>query len=426
VKSLLLIIAIALAPAALGAQPAPLTLQAALSETLERNPDLIALRLNVDTERQRPAQERFLMPPMLEAQIWQWPINAWNPVGSGIGPYMLTIEQQVPGRGKRALRQAALQAEADAAAAGIAVRARDILAEVKKAYADLYVARKGVEIYNANLILLRQFADVSNAKYATGRISQQDVLKAVVEISRLHEELVMLDERARIAEARLNTLLARPPHEPIGPLADAATDRALPSPADLQRLALERQPQLKMADTEIASAEARIAVIRSETKPDYILRGGYMAVPEGRDAITASFGITWPTARWTRGRIDAQLTESRARVAAAKAQKSAIESAIRLMVQEAWVRADAATKRASLIETSVVPQSEHTLEVSRVAYQTDRVDFLVLIDNQRVLLEARMNYYRALSDLEQARADLERAVGADLRAGVGVTASAQK
>ena len=38
----------------------------------------------------------------------------------------------------------------------------------------------------------------------------------------------------------------------------------------------------------------------------------------------------------------------------------------------------------------VIPQSQQTLEVSRVAYQTDRVDFLALIDNQRTVLDARV------------------------------------
>ena len=85
-----------------------------------------------------------------------------------------------------------------------------------------------------------------------------------------------------------------------------------------------------------------------------------------------------------------------------------------LAVQDAYVRVQAAAQRAELLRTSIVPQSEQTLEVSRVAYQTDRVDFLALIDNQRVLLDVQLAYYRAMSDLEQAFADLERAVGTDL------------
>jgi outer membrane protein TolC len=74
----------------------------------------------------------------------------------------------------------------------------------------------------------------------------------------------------------------------------------------------------------------------------------------------------------------------------------------------------AAGQRASLLRTTVVPQSENVLEVSRVGYQTNRVDFLAVVDNQRALLDARLNYFRALSDRELALADLARAVGADV------------
>ncbi len=42
------------------------------------------------------------------------------------------------------------------------------------------------------------------------------------------------------------------------------------------------------------------------------------------------------------------------------------------------------------------------------------MDFSALLDNQRAVLDAQLGYYRALSDFEQAAADLERAVGVDI------------
>jgi outer membrane protein TolC len=84
------------------------------------------------------------------------------------------------------------------------------------------------------------------------------------------------------------------------------------------------------------------------------------------------------------------------------------------MVQEALVRAQAASARVALLQTTLLPQAEQTLEVARAAYQTDRVDFLALMDDSRVRLAVRLEYYEALAALEQARVDLERAVGVDL------------
>jgi outer membrane protein, heavy metal efflux system len=392
-----------------GAQEGPpLTLQAALDEALTSNPELIALRARLEADRRRPAQERYLMPPMLEAQIWQWPLNRINPSGA---TYMFEAQQVIPGRGKRALRERLMNAEVEAGAAAIPVRARDIVGDVKRTYAEIFVARKAVEITQETVDLLRQIAEGTQVRYAAGRGSQQDILKAVVEITRLHEEEVIFVEQARLAEARLNTLLGRDPGSPLGTLAEPQEDAELPPVADLQRLAIERQPELSMALAEIAVADAAVAVARSERRRDYFVRGGYMLMPGEAGAFTAGVGITWNNAPWSRGRNDLAEEEARLGVQATRAAYDAAVNNLRLMVQEAYIRVEAAARRAALLRTSLVPQSSQALDVSRLAYQADRGEFLDIIDNQRMLAAARLGYYRALADLERARADLDRAVG---------------
>src|SRR5919197_6241063 len=74
----------------------PVTLTALLQEAAEKNPDLIALRQQINVVRQRPAQERGLNPPMAEAQIWQWPINSINPANTNM--YMFMVSQELRGR----------------------------------------------------------------------------------------------------------------------------------------------------------------------------------------------------------------------------------------------------------------------------------------------------------------------------------------
>jgi outer membrane protein, heavy metal efflux system len=394
------------------AEGTPLTVQAAIDKALRSNPQLVQLRAQFEAARIRPVQERFLMAPTFEAQIWQWPINTINPLNTNM--YMLTASQDIPGRGKRQLQQTL--AEKDAALAGnvIAVRARDIVEQVKRAYADLFVSRKAIEIHLESVDLLRQFADVSTIKYSTGRISQQDVLKSVLEISKLHQDLVMHEESEQRATAQLNTLLNRLPETPIGAIAEPPERLSLPPTEELQRRALERHPELRGAALSVERAQAAVAVADGAYKPDFTVGGGYMLMPHGHDAWTASVGITWPTARWARGRLDAQKAVATAEVEAARAEQRAMESQVRLAVHDAYIRVKSAEQQAALLRTTVVPQSQHTLEVARAAYQTDRVDLLALIDNQRELLDAQLGYFRALSDLEQARADLERAVGEDL------------
>ena len=267
---------------------------------------------------------------------------------------------------------------------------------------------------DANVALLRQFADVSTVKYAAGSSSQSDVLRAVVELSKLHEDLVMHEETAATAAARLNTLLDRDPETAIGPVTEPREQLRLPTTDALQRLALDNQPELRGARLATERAQAALAVVNRDYKPDFFVGGGYMLMPREAGAWTASIGMTWPNAPWSRGRLDAQKAEATATIDATMANARAVERHIRLAVHEAYLRVQAAGQRASLLRTTVVPQTEQAMEVSRVAYQTDRGDFLSVIDNQRTLLDAQLNYYRALTDRELALADLSRAIGSDI------------
>jgi len=175
------------------------TLASLLREALDVNPDLAALRDQIAVARQRPAQERALAPPMLEAQIWQWPINTLNPANTNM--YMFMANQDLPGRGKRDARVAIAGKDIALAETDVSIRARQIVNDIKQAYAALFIARKATDVHLASVDLLREIADAAQTRYASGRLSQQDVLKPVVELSKLHNDVIMHDEEASLATA---------------------------------------------------------------------------------------------------------------------------------------------------------------------------------------------------------------------------------
>jgi len=390
----------------------PISLRTAIDEALERNPTLVALRSQYEAVRQRPAQERFLMPPTLEAQIWQWPLGSGNPLDTDM--YMFTMRQDLPGRGKRALRASVVDKDVEQASNDIAMQAREMINQVKHTYADLFVSRQAVAVHETSVGLLRQSADLINARYGAGHGAQQDVLKTITEITKLHGDLVMLEEQAQLAEVQLNALLNRAPGSPIGEVATDVDDVALPPVEELWRVALERHPELRAAQIDMERAEATLAVANSDYKPDFMVGGGYQLMPRSAGAWTATVGMTWPNAPWSRGRLDAAQAQAVAEIATAKARQQAVTTAIATAVQQAYIRTTSARTRADLLRRSVIPQTQQVFEASRIAYQSERGEASALVENQRMLLDAQLDYYRALSDLQQAGADLERAVGADL------------
>lgn len=355
------------------------------------------------------------MPPMADAQIWQWPINTLNPANTNM--YMFMVGQDLPGRGKRNARAAVAEKDSALAAADVAIRSRQIVNEIKQAYTALFIARKASEVHLESVDLLERIADAAQSKYASGRGMQQDALKPVIELSKLHGDVIMHDQEAGLAVARLNILLNRPPESPIGPLEEPREQLLLPASSELQQLAVANQPELQRARLEIERADAEVTSARLERKPDFNVQAGYMLLPNDTDGVLAKLAVTWPNAPWSRGRIDAKVAEQSAAATAARSRERATENTVRLAVQEAYIRAQAAQDRAALFRTTILPQAGQGFDVSRAAYQADRGDFQSVLDAERSLLDFRLEYFRALADFSLALADLERAVGVELPAG---------
>lgn len=400
--------------AAQAPDPAPLTLVAAIDEALANSPVLGAARLEVEAVRQRRRQAGYLDPPTLEAQIWQWPLTSINPLDTNM--YMFTARQDIPGSGKRALRAAAADKEVNRASADIALRTRDVVNEVKQAFARVTVGRQAVVAHQARLELLRQTAELMTVRYGSGQGAQRDILASVAEMATVRDNILELEAQVQLASADLNTLLNRPPGAPLGELAAPPVDAALTPVSDLQRLALQRHPELTAARIDVERREAAVAIAERDYKPDFMVGGGYQLMPRSAGAWAATVGMTWPSAPWSRGRLDAAKAEANAEVAAAKARQQVIGQAIARQVQQAHIRVTTAQARARLLRTDAIPQFQQVLASARLAYESDKGDASALIEDQRLVLDVQLQYFQALAELQRARADLEYAVGVDLEA----------
>lgn len=390
----------------------PLTIAEAVAEALAVNPDLAAARAARLAADARPEIERTLMPPMLEAEVFQWPTNTLNP---GDAQLMFTMQQELPGRGKRALRVARATEEAALVANEVDVRAVQVAADVKDAFLQVVAGRRVLDLLEESAELVRQLGAAAEVKYAAGRSSQQDVVRALLERTRLQRDQVAAREQVRMAEARLSALLGRAPTSPIGPLVQPPRP-ALPPVEVAQSLARDHQPELLAPRIEARVADADLAVIAGERKPDWIVRGGYMVMPNETNAVTARVGITWPNAPWASRRLDAEQREAQARRTAVEARARAAENQVSRMAQEAWVRAQAAQEREEVVRGGLLPQAQHALDLARLGYETDRASFLDVIDATRAVVDVRRDLVLAETDRALALVALERAMGTEIPA----------
>jgi outer membrane protein TolC len=107
--------------------------------------------------------------------------------------------------------------------------------------------------------------------------------------------------------------------------------------------------------------------------------------------------------------------EMRKELKAMEAEFKDRENMVLLEIKEAFSELEALKKLAILYRTTYVPQAEQLLKSSSASYEANQADFLNLLDSERIVLEFKLDYFKTLIDLEISFAELERAVGVDLK-----------
>jgi outer membrane protein, heavy metal efflux system len=387
----------------------PLSLAEAVGEALQANASLVATRAGVAPLAERPAQERSLMPPRVEGQIWQWPLTTLSP--AKVDMYMFLLEQEFPGRGKRELRATNAEKELATAEADVESRRLEVMGEVRRAYITLALARRDLLAAFETGRALEQLVESAQATYAAGGGSQAAVVKALLDVTRVQERMASIAGEERMGVARLNTILGRVPGAPIGALNEPRVDSARGRVTDPASANFDRHPDVRAARAAVEQAQSALAVAEHEGKPDWMVQGGYMLIPGEAGAWTARVGLTWPTAPWAKPRLTASVREATARRDAAMAAVATAESRVRLMVAEAAARLAAAEARLSVLRGTLVPEARHLVEATRLAYQNAQGTLGDALDARLMLLEAQLDEARALREAELARADLDSAIG---------------
>jgi len=137
-----------------------LVLQELTQEVLARNPELIAARKQWETATNRIAQARSLDDPIVSVQLWNvpQPFKATQADNTIFG-----LSQNLPFPGKLALKGDVASRSAEMTEQSVRAKERELVARLKQAYYDLFLAQKAVQFHHEQVELLRQFVAFANA-----------------------------------------------------------------------------------------------------------------------------------------------------------------------------------------------------------------------------------------------------------------------
>ena len=380
----------------------PLTLQSALTRALESNPRLIAVRLrrSVNVASRDVASER--LNPEFRAEF------AKETPKEG---YTLAVPWETAGkRGKRI-------AVSDAAIATGDAEVTQTIAEVQADVHHAFVARFAAE-NRRNLLeemqgLAQRARDAAQARFDAGDAPRLEVLQAQLALDDVANQMNAARGASDAARLTLNALLGFPldaltPIEmslDVGPslAADAAIARAQSANAELAVL-----------DRRLAEQRARVTLAQALRQPDVTPEATLTrrAEPEFSTGWRAAVAISIPIL--TTHAAGVRVEE--ATLAQLTSERDATVSRIAGEVAAATAVADAQRAQYVRYRDEIIPQA---LEVERMAedsYRLGQTGIAAYLQALQSTRDVRLRAIESAAELQNALADLERAIGAPVTA----------
>jgi outer membrane protein TolC len=386
-----------------------------IEEALSQNPQIKAARNEWEAALKVVPQAKSLPDPVLSYSFFGQSIE------TRLGPQRnkFSLSQKFPFFGKLSLKGEIAKSTASLFEEQYNVVKADIVLSVKKAYFSLFWFDNALKITNEEKEVLQRLAQIAQRKYETGKGNQQDVLKAHLEISRVTDKILLLKQGRKGIIAGLNSLLNRPPDSFLGEIEEFKTPELKVELEDLYAWAREFRPELRKARYFIEKNEKSLKLAKKNYFPDFKIMFDYIDIGagtttnanDGRNSWMASIGINIPI--W-RGKLRASEAEAAIKIEASQEGYKNIESKTLSRVNELFFEVKTASEQVNLYKYSLIPQAEQSLKASEVGYLAGKVDFLNLLDSERMLLQIKIGYFKSIADLGKSLAQLERVVGKDL------------
>jgi cobalt-zinc-cadmium efflux system outer membrane protein len=388
-----------------------LTLQAALDYGAENNP-----RLQASFSQWKGFEENISVQKALPDPSFTYGYY-FESVETKVGPqnHQFRLAQIFPGFGKLSSKKAIASALAASFGEGHKQDKLNLDFNITQAYAELYYLKRSIDITRDRISLIQDLEKVARTRYKAGS-PMAPVLQAQVELGRLEDRLSSLIDLRAPHNARLNAALNRPANDPL-PWPSSLPYSVVDVDESILFKGLNRtSPELSALAHTVEQGTHRVKLAKRERLPDFTIGVQYIQTGDadvpvtdsGKDPIIGTVGINLPI--W--------FGKNRARIASADYQKTAAQltlenrkQTLNADIQQTLYKLRDADRKINLYKESLIPKALQSLEVNRKGYESGHMEFINLIDAERMLLEFELSHERALSDHIKYRAELSKLTG---------------
>ncbi len=387
-----------------------------LAETEKNNPQIEAARQGWQAAKQVPTQVSTLPDPQFNLQH----VSVGSPrpfsgyTNSDFAYLGLGVSQDIPYPGKLRLKGEIAKREADVSQQQIESVRRAVVAEVKSTYFQLAYLSKTLTLLAEDAEMLRQVEQAADARYRSGMGTQQDVLQAQLQKTKLLREIAMHHLQVGKLEAQLKQLLNRSQESLDIEPDDLAETPLVQTYADLLAAAQIQNPEIAGAQKMIEKQSLQVDLARKDFYPDFNVQYMWQRTDPAqfRAYYMLSIGIKVPIYRSRKQRPELAQAESEQLRARSELQAQSQQVAAELRSQ--YVIVQQTSELLKIHREGLSPQARSEFQAGLAAYQSGKQDFQALLTAFLDVLHLDEDYWQNIAEYETAIARLEQLTGLSL------------
>jgi outer membrane protein TolC len=388
-----------------------------LAEAEKNNPQLEAARQGWQAAKQVPSQVSMLPDPQFNLQH----ISVGSPrpfagyTNSDFAYIGLGVSQDIPYPGKLRLKGEIAKREADVSQQQVESVRRGVLAELKGTYFQLAYLSKTLTILEQDGELLKQVEQAADARYRSGMGTQQDVLQAQLQKTKLLREIAMHHLQVGKLEAQLKQILNRPQSALDIETADLIESPLTQTYDDLLAAAQEQNPELAGAQKMIDKQSLQADLARKDFYPDFNVQYMWQRTDptQFRAYYMLSFGVRVPIYRGRKQRPE--LAQAEADRLRARSEFQAQSQQVASELRSQYVIAQQTAELLKIHREGLSPQARSEFQAGLAAYQSNKQDFQALLTAFLDVLHLDEDYWQNVAEYETAIARIEQLTGLSLR-----------
>lgn len=376
---------------------------------LNLSPEIQQLKAKAGGLHQQSIAEGQLSDPQLTAGVINVPTNSFSFTQDEMTMLAVGVQQQFPRGHSLAIKSKQTKALATAEHRKVREQISLLLRSVRETWLDLYYWNEALEIIHDNQKIYRRLLRVSESQYSIGKNNQSDVLQVQVELSRLSNQELQIEQRIDLLRAQLGRFIGQ--QEAQRPLVQRVPSWLNPPKRFVLQQRLTNHPLILIDRATIEAARQEVALAKEQYKPGWLLGASYGfrqgQMPNGMprsDMLTAQVTVDLPL--FPGKRQDKQFQASVYRLQASHLDRATHYRDLLKELQGQYAIWEKLSQRERIYHQQLLPEAKQNAKASLLAYQNATVEMNTVLRAYSNELDIRQEQLQVLIERMKARVAL--------------------